>query len=74
MEFSTKFKSSPVGAGGKLYLATEDEDVAVVKMGEKFEVLATDKLEDPILIATPAIAEGEIFLRGHNTLFCIREK
>lgn len=67
-------KASPVGANGKLYVATEDGDVVVMKMGEKFEVVATNHLTDQVFIATPVIAEGEIFLRGQNTLFCISEK
>ena len=67
-------KASPIGANGKLYLATEDGDVVVVKMGEKFEILATNTLTDQIFIATPVIAAGELFLRGQNTLFCIAEK
>ena len=68
------FKSSPVGANGKLYMASEDGDVIVVKMGEKFEVLATNTLTDQFFVSTPAIVDGEIFLRGQNTLFCISEK
>jgi outer membrane protein assembly factor BamB len=67
------FKSSPVGANGKLYLATENEDVVVVKMGETFEVLATNTLADQMFIATPAIAGGSLYLRSQNTLYCIRE-
>lgn len=67
-------KASPIGANGKLYLATEDGDVVVLKMGEKLEVLATNHLTDQIFIATPVIAAGELFLRGQNTLFCISEK
>lgn len=67
-------KASPVGANGKLYLATEDGDVVVLKMGEKFEVLAVNTLEDQVFIASPVIADGELFLRGQNTLFCISEK
>jgi outer membrane protein assembly factor BamB len=67
-------KASPVGANGKLYLATEDGDVVVLKLGEKFEVIATNHLADQIFIATPAIAMGELFLRGQNTLFCVSEK
>ena len=39
-------KASPVGANGKLYLATEDGDVVVLRMGEKFEVIATNTLAD----------------------------
>ena len=65
------FKSSPVGANGRLYLASENEDVIVLKMGEKFEVLATNTMPDQVFIATPAIAGGEIFLRSKTTLFCI---
>ena len=67
-------KASPVGANGKLYQATEDGDVFVLKMGDKFEVTATNTLADQIFIASPVIVGGEIFLRGQNTLFCISEK
>ena len=68
------FKASPVGANGKIYLASEEGDVVVVKMGEKFEVLATNTLEDQMFIASPVIINNEIYLRGQNTLFCISEK
>ncbi len=68
------FKSSPVGANGKLYLASENEDVIVLRMGEKYEVLATNNLTDQTFIATPAITGGEIFLRSKTRLYCIREK
>jgi outer membrane protein assembly factor BamB len=67
------FKASPVAANGKLYLATEEGDVVVVKMGEKYEVLATNTLPDEMFIATPAIAGGSIYLRGQNALYCIRQ-
>ena len=65
------FKSSPVGANGKLYLASEDDDVFVVKMGDKPDVLAVNTLKDQVFVASPAIVDGEIFLRGQSTLFCI---
>ena len=67
------FKASPVGANGKLYLASEEGDVIVVRMGEKFEVLATNTLKDQTFIATPAILDGNIYLRGQNTLYCVRQ-
>jgi outer membrane protein assembly factor BamB len=66
------FKSSPVAANGKLYLSSEEGEVIVVKMGETFEVLATNTLDGQMFVSTPAISGGEIFLRGQNTLFCIR--
>lgn len=67
------FKASPIGINGKLYLATEDGDVVIVKMSEKFEVLATNTLTDQVFIASPVAAGGELFLRGQNALFCISE-
>ena len=66
-------KASPVAAGGKLYLASEEGDVIVVKMGEKFEVLATNSMGDDMFIATPAVAGNSMYLRGKNTLYCIRK-
>ena len=67
------FKASPVGANGKIYLASEQGDVIVLKMSDKLEVLATNTLADQIFIASPVIVEGEIFLRSQNTLYCISE-
>ncbi|MFN7923147.1 MAG: PQQ-binding-like beta-propeller repeat protein [Bryobacteraceae bacterium] len=68
------FKASPVGANGKLYLSAEDGDVIVVKMGEKFEVLATNTMPDQSFISTPAILDGTIYLRSQNTLYCVRNR
>jgi outer membrane protein assembly factor BamB len=65
------FKASPVGANGKLYLASENEDVVVLRMGEKFEVLATNTMKDEMFVASPAIVGGEIFLRSQRRLYCI---
>jgi outer membrane protein assembly factor BamB len=67
------FKASPVAANGKLYLATENGDVVVVRMGEKYEVLATNTLTDQTFIATPAIVGGSIYLRSQDALYCIRQ-
>lgn len=67
------FKSSPVAVSGRLYLATEDGDVVVVKMGETFEVLATNTLANQMFIATPAVAGGSLYLRSQEALYCIRQ-
>lgn len=65
------FKASPVGANGKLYLATEEGDVVVVRMGDRFEVLATNTLNDQSFISSPVIADGDIYLRSQTHLFRI---
>ena len=49
-------------------------DISLLNIGDGvFEVLATNTLADQMFIATPAIVDGEIFLRGQNKLFCIHE-
>ncbi len=68
------FKASPVAAGGKLYLSTEEGDVVVVRLGQTFEVLATNTLADQSFIATPAVAGGDIFLRSRTTVYRISER
>jgi outer membrane protein assembly factor BamB len=65
------FKASPVGAAGRLYLATEEGDVVVVRMGDTFEVLATNTLTDQSFIASPVILDGAIYLRSRTHLFRI---
>lgn len=67
------FKSSPVMVNDRLYMASEDGDVIVVKAGETFEVLATNTLTDQSFIATPAVAGGDLYLRSETHLFCIRQ-
>ncbi|MGH9338900.1 MAG: PQQ-binding-like beta-propeller repeat protein [Acidobacteriota bacterium] len=69
----SNFKASPVGAGGKLYLASEEGNVIVVRMGEEYEVLAVNKFADEMFIATPAIVQGSLYLRGRNSLYCVRD-
>jgi outer membrane protein assembly factor BamB len=68
------FKASPIGANGKLYLASEEGDVIIVKMTDKLEVVTTNTLTDQVFIASPIVAEGELFLRSQNALYCISEK
>jgi len=68
------FKASPVGANGKLYLATEDGDVVIVRMGDTFEVLATNTMEGQSFIASPVIVDGDIYLRSRTHLFRIGDR
>ena len=64
------FSASPVAADGKIYLASEDGDVFVVKAGPTYELLATNSMGEA-LMATPAISEGLIIIRGLRDVFAI---
>ena len=64
------FSASPVIADGKLYVVSEDGKATVIKLGDKPEVLAVNRVGETIL-ATPAVADGAIFLRGYSRLYCV---
>jgi len=64
------FSASPVAAGGKLYLSSEDGEVLVVKAGPAFALLARNPMGQP-LMATPAISGGMLLVRGERELFAI---
>lgn len=67
------YSASPVLADGKLYVSNEDGTTTVIKQSDEFEVLAVNKLGD-YLLATPAPAGDEIFIRTRQYLYCIRNK
>jgi len=62
--------ASPVGADGKVIILGQDGAAAVLKHGPTYEVLATNKLDDRF-DASPALVEGEIYLRGYRYLYCV---
>ncbi len=65
------FKASPVAANGKIYLASEQGDVIVIKTGKEYEVLAVNKMGDEVFVASPVILDGDLYLRSEDELFCI---
>jgi outer membrane protein assembly factor BamB len=67
---AASFMASPVAFDGKILLSSQDGDVFVVKAGPAHEVLRTNSLGEPIS-ASPAIANGRIYIRGEKTLFAI---
>lgn len=62
------FSSSPVAADGKVYFVNEDGKVAVLHAGREWEVLAVNDLDEPCF-ATPALSEGQIYLRTGQALY-----
>lgn len=65
------FKASPLVVGDRVYLATEEGDVVVVKTGNQFEVLATNTLTDQSFIASPIAVGNDLYLRSRTHLFRI---
>lgn len=67
------YSSSPVLADGNLYVTNEDGLTTVVKAGPKFEVVAENNLNDYTL-SSPAISDGQIFMRTAQYLYCIGKR
>ena len=65
--------ASPVAADGRVYVVGRDGNTAVLRQGERLEVLAKNSLDDGF-DASPAIVGKQIFLRGRQSLYCIAEK
>jgi outer membrane protein assembly factor BamB len=64
------YSGSPVLADGKLYITNEDGLTSVVSAGPTFQVLNENDFDDYTL-SSPAISEGQIFIRTTKFLYCI---
>jgi hypothetical protein len=67
------FYGSPVAVAGRIYLTGRNGTTLVLKQSDKLEVLATNKLDDPV-DASPVVVGKQLFLRGEKFLYCIEEE
>ena len=63
-----KYFASPVGADDKVYVIGEGGQVSVLKAAGEWEVLVVNELDDEVF-ATPAIADGRIYIRTRGALY-----
>ena len=63
-----KYFASPVAADGKVILVSQDGTVSVVDAKGEWEILSVNPLGDEVY-ATPALADGKIYLRTKSTLY-----
>ncbi|MBM3845675.1 MAG: hypothetical protein FJ405_05235 [Verrucomicrobia bacterium] len=62
--------ASPVAAAGRVYLTGRDGTCVVIKDSDSVEVLGVNRLTDRI-DASPAVVGQQLFLRGHQHLYCL---
>ena len=67
------YSASPVLADGKIYVTNERGTTTVFTAGPTFEVLAENVLDDYCL-SSPAISDGQIFIRTTSHLYAIGER
>lgn len=68
--------ASVVAADGKLFAVTRRNGTFVLRPGEKFEVLASNKFsaDGTDFNATPAIHNGRLLLRSNKAIYCVGAK
>jgi outer membrane protein assembly factor BamB len=68
------FTSSAWANNGKIFCVNEDGVTFVVRAGDKFEVLGTNKLgDDDACLATPAMVGDRLLIRTVSRIYCIRK-
>ncbi len=67
------FSASPIAADDKIYLSSEDGEMSVIAAGSTFKHLATNSMGE-LLMATPALSEGVMYVRSSTSLFAVGRK
>ena len=68
----TAFWGSPVLAGDHLICLNRSGDAMVVKASATFQQIAANGLGE-VCNSTPALSNGQIFIRTHEALWCIQQ-
>ncbi len=68
-----RYWSSPVAADGRIFVASEEGKVVVLRAAAEWEILAVNNLDEETF-ATPAILDGRIYLRTRAALYCFAKK
>jgi outer membrane protein assembly factor BamB len=64
-----KYFASPVGADGRVWLVSQDGTVSIVSAKAEWDILGVNALDDEVF-ATPAIADGRLYVRTRGHLYC----
>jgi len=64
------FSASPIAADDRIYLPGEDGVVFVVRAADEFDLLARNDMGE-VLMATPALSDGVMYVRGQYNLFAV---
>lgn len=65
--------ASPLLAGDEMLVITENGECFVLKADKKFELIRQTKLGESVL-ASPALVDGRLFIRGEKNLYCFGKK
>lgn len=63
------YYASPIAVDGRIYTISDEAKVAVIRAGAEWEILRVIDLDD-VAKATPAIAEGRLYVRVNSGVYC----
>jgi len=66
------FSASPIAAGGRIYVTSEEGETFVLKAGPRYELLSTNRLGETVL-ATGALSENVLYYRTRHHLVAVAE-
>jgi outer membrane protein assembly factor BamB len=64
-----EYYASPVAAEGRIYFVNKEGKATTIRAGADWEVISQEEFAEQV-IATPAIANGRIYLRTGAALYC----
>ncbi len=65
-----EYRASPLAAEGRIYFINTTGLTTVVSASPRFDRLTQNQLDDQT-IASPAVSDGQIFIRGRKWLYCL---
>lgn len=65
--------ASPIAGDGKVFFASKEGKVSVVKAAAEFELLGVSDLGEEVW-STPALADGRLLIRTQKALYCFARK
>lgn len=68
-----RYWASPVAAAGKVYMLSQAGKLSVLEAQPKWDVITVNDLEDECF-ATPAIADGRLYVRTRSALYCFGKR
>jgi len=66
-----EYRASPIAAEGRIYFLNTNGLTTVISASSRYHKLTENQLDDET-IASPAAADGKIFIRGRKWLYCLR--
>jgi len=67
-----EYRASPLVADGRVYFLNMEGLTTVVSASPRFDRLTENQLDDRT-VASPAVSDGKIFIRGSKSLYCVRK-